>query len=141
VDAVTYQLVVRGEVGDRFAVLFDGMRFTRRDGFTTLTGRVADQAQLLGLVERAQELGFEILSLKQLSGVPCCSTAKPTRNVEKGMTSWIRRPAPSVWASQGTASGDGWIDPAPCHPQAGHGVTLCSRGEISSLHTAIRRNS
>ena len=98
-DAVTYQLVVRGEVGDRFAVLFDGMRFTRRDGLTTLTGRVADQAQLLGLIERAQELGFEILSLQQLSGaggtapppgIPgcACGTADPIRNVEKGMTSW-----------------------------------------------------
>jgi len=99
VDAVTYQLVIRGEVGDCFAVLFDGMRFTRRDGLTTLTGRVADQAQLLGLVERAQELGFEILSLQQLSGVDettsptgipgcVCGTADPVRNVEKGMTSW-----------------------------------------------------
>ena len=86
-------------MGDRFAVLFDGMRFTRRDGLTTLTGRVADQAQLLGLVERAQELGFEILSLQQLSraddsppptGIPgcACETADPVRNVEKGMTSW-----------------------------------------------------
>ena len=97
-DAVTYQLVIRGEVGDRFAVLFDGMRFTRSDGLTTLTGRVADQAQLLGLVERAQELGFEILSLKQLSGAGdtapagisgcACGTADPVRNVEKGIMSW-----------------------------------------------------
>ena len=97
VDAVTYQLVIRGEVGDCFAVLFDGMRFTRGDGLTTLSGRVADQAQLLGLVERAQELGFEILSLQQLSGVDettsptgipgcVCGTADPIRNVEKGMT-------------------------------------------------------
>jgi len=99
VDAVTYQLVIRGEVGDRFAVLFDGMRFARRDGVTTLTGRVADQAQLLGLVERAQELGFEILSLQQLSGaddttspteIPgcACGTAEPIANVKKGITSW-----------------------------------------------------
>jgi len=96
VDAVTYQLVIRGEVGDRFAVLFDGMRFTRGDGLTTLTGRVADQAQLLGLVERAQELGFEILSLQQLPGAArtaspagasecACGSAEPTSNVEKGM--------------------------------------------------------
>ena len=100
VGPVTYQLVIRGEVGDGFAVLFDGMRFTRRDGFTTLTGRVADQAQLLGLVERAQELGFELLSLTQLSGVDettsptqlpgcACGTAEPIRNVEKGTTSWL----------------------------------------------------
>jgi len=99
---VTYQLVVRGEVGDRFAVLFDGMRFTRRDGLTTLTGRVADQAQLLGLVERAQELGFEILSLQQLSGAGgtapptgfpgcTCGTADPIRNVENAPISGASR--------------------------------------------------
>ena len=93
---MTYQLVIRGEVGDRFAVLFDGMRFTRRDGLTTLTGRVADQAQLLGLVERAQELGFEILSLQQLpdaaqtaspagSSSECAhGPAAPIKNFEKG---------------------------------------------------------
>ena len=71
----------------------------KRDGVTTLTGRVADQAQLLGLVERAQELGFELLSLQQLSGaddtsppteIPgcACGTAEPIANVTKGITSW-----------------------------------------------------
>ena len=84
VDAVTYQLVIRGEVGDRFAVLFDGMRFTRGDGLTTLTGRVADQAQLLGLVERAQELGFEILSLQQLSGVDETTSQRGSPGVSAG---------------------------------------------------------
>ena len=86
-DAVTYQLVVRGEVGDRFAVLFDGMRFTRRDGLTTITGRVADQAQLLGLVERAQELGFEILSLQQLPGVIGTASPHGLRNARPGVPS------------------------------------------------------
>ncbi len=91
----TYQLVIRGEVGDRFAVLFDGLRFARHDGVTTLTGPVSDQAQLLGLVERAQELGFEILSLEQLSAPagPPRSTHLRTENgcsissVTKGLAS------------------------------------------------------
>ena len=90
-----YQLVIRGEVGDRFAVLFDGLHFARREGVTTLTGPVTDQAQLLGLVERAQELGFEILSLEQLPA-PADGPGPPNprsengcsmRNVTKGLAS------------------------------------------------------
>ena len=54
----TYELVVRGELSDRFGVLFDGMRVTRREGTTVLTGPVRDQAQLHGVIERIQELGM-----------------------------------------------------------------------------------
>ena len=63
----TYELVVRGELGDRFGVLFDGMRMLRREGTTVLTGPVRDQAQLHGAIERIQELGCELLSVNQLA--------------------------------------------------------------------------
>lgn len=33
-----YELVIRGEVGDRFGVVFEGMRLERDRGFTTMTG-------------------------------------------------------------------------------------------------------
>lgn len=58
-----YELVIRGEVGDRFGVLFEGMRLERDRGFTTITGAVRDQAQLHGLIERVQELGLELVSV------------------------------------------------------------------------------
>ena len=61
-----YELVVRGELGDRFAVLFDGMRLERRDGTTALTGAVVDQARLHGLIERVQDLGLELVSVNPL---------------------------------------------------------------------------
>jgi hypothetical protein len=60
----TYQLVLRGELGDHFATFFDGMRLERVAGTTVLTGTV-DQAQLHGLIEQAQELGLELLSVTQ----------------------------------------------------------------------------
>jgi hypothetical protein len=62
----TYELVLRGEIGDHFAVRFDGMRVTRREGHTILTGPVRDQAQLHGVIERIQELGIELVSVNPL---------------------------------------------------------------------------
>jgi hypothetical protein len=73
--AVTYRLVFRGELGDRFGVLFDGMRMSREDGTTVLTGPVADQAHLAGIIDRSQELGLELVSLGPLDEAPGKSLA------------------------------------------------------------------
>ena len=58
-----YELVIRGEVGDRFGAAFEGMRLEGDGGTTTITGEVRDQAQLHGLIERVQDLGFELVSV------------------------------------------------------------------------------
>ena len=58
-----YELVIRGEVGDRFGAAFEGMRLERAGGTTTIAGEVRDQAQLHGLIERVQELGLELVSV------------------------------------------------------------------------------
>jgi uncharacterized protein (UPF0335 family) len=39
----------------------------RVEGTTVLTGRVIDQAQLHGFIERIEELGLELLSVEQRS--------------------------------------------------------------------------
>ena len=62
----TYAIVLRGEIGDHFGVLFDGMHVTRSEGCTILTGPVRDQAQLHGVIERIQELGIELVSVNPL---------------------------------------------------------------------------
>ncbi len=59
----SYRLVLRGELGDSFGVLFDGMQLERLAGTTVLTGDVTDQAHLVGLIERVQELGVELVSV------------------------------------------------------------------------------
>lgn len=63
-----YRVVLRGELGDQFAFLFDGMRLERDSGLTTLTGAVVDQVRLIGLIERAQELGVDLVSVEQVVG-------------------------------------------------------------------------
>jgi hypothetical protein len=65
--AATYELVLRGEIGDHFAVLFEGMRLTRTAGTTIVTGPVRDQAHLHGLIERIQELGLELVSVNPIA--------------------------------------------------------------------------
>ena len=58
-----YRLVLRGELGEPFAFLFEGMRMERLAGTTVLTGNVIDQAHLVGLIEQTQELGLELVSI------------------------------------------------------------------------------
>jgi hypothetical protein len=67
VKGVVYRLVVRGELDDRFAFLFNGLRMERVEGTTVLVGRVVDQAQLHGFIERIEELGLELVSVEQTS--------------------------------------------------------------------------
>jgi hypothetical protein len=62
-----YEFVLRGEIGDRFGVLFEGMHLGRVRGTTVLTGAVLDQAHLHGLIERIQELGLELVSVNPRS--------------------------------------------------------------------------
>jgi len=58
-----YRLVLRGELGDSFGFLFEGMQLQRIAGTTVMTGQVIDQAHLVGLIERIQDLGVELVSV------------------------------------------------------------------------------
>jgi hypothetical protein len=62
-----YRIVVRGELDERFACLFNGMQMERIEGTTVLSGQVLDQAQLHGFIERIEELGLELFSIEQVS--------------------------------------------------------------------------
>ncbi len=62
-----YRLIVRGELGDRFAGLFGDMRLERVGGNTVLTGRVIDQAHLHGIIARTQDLGLELVIIEEVS--------------------------------------------------------------------------
>ena len=60
-----YRLAFRGELGEPFGFLFEGMQMDRVAGTTVLTGGVIDQAHLHGLLQRTQELGLELIYLQQ----------------------------------------------------------------------------
>jgi hypothetical protein len=61
-----YRIVVRSELGDRFASAFEGMRMEMRDGQTILTGEVKDQPHLFGVLARLNGLGLELLSVQAM---------------------------------------------------------------------------
>ncbi len=65
-----YRLVLRGELGEPFGFLFEGMQMDPVGGTTVLSGRVIDQAHLHGLFQRIQELGLELISIQQADEGP-----------------------------------------------------------------------
>ena len=62
----SYQLVIEGELDNRFAAAFNGMTLKRHNGTTILTGPVRDQADLQGLLQRVAGLGLTLLSANAL---------------------------------------------------------------------------
>jgi hypothetical protein len=54
-----YRIVVRSELGDRYAPAFEGMRMEIQDGQTILIGEVVDQPQLFGILDRINGLGLD----------------------------------------------------------------------------------
>ena len=71
-----YRLVLRGELGEPFGFLFQGMQMDQVAGTTVLTGRVIDQVHLHGLIQRTQELGLELISI-QPAGERSDGTERP----------------------------------------------------------------
>jgi hypothetical protein len=59
----TYEMVIEGELSDRFGASFADMSIERRAGATILTGEIRDQAQLQGVIARVADLGLDLRSL------------------------------------------------------------------------------
>jgi len=71
VHARTYQIQVEGRISERWAHWFEDMAITIAEGedvpsFTTLVGPVADQAALLGLLQKLYTLGLTLLLVKRM---------------------------------------------------------------------------
>lgn len=62
-----YRIVVRSELGDRHASAFEGMHMETEEGQTILSGEMADQPHLFGVLEGINGLGLELLSVQALS--------------------------------------------------------------------------
>ena len=61
-----YRIVVRSELGERYAAAFDGMRMETEDGKTILTGEIVDQPHLFGVLDRVNGLGLQLLGVQAL---------------------------------------------------------------------------
>ena len=63
-EPVVYQLRVKGHLGAQWGAWFGGMTVTQTaNGETLITGLVADQAALYGLLRTVRDLGLPLLAL------------------------------------------------------------------------------
>jgi hypothetical protein len=64
---MVYQIRLKGHLGRQWTDWFEGLTITLEDnGETLLTGPVADQAALFGLLRKVRDLGMPLLSVNHL---------------------------------------------------------------------------
>ena len=74
-----YRIRVHGHLDDHWSTRFGRLTLTRQaDGTTTLTGPVADQAELHGLLTMVRDLGVTLLGVAVIAPVAGPATGPPT---------------------------------------------------------------
>jgi hypothetical protein len=72
-----YQIRIKGHLGRQWTHWFEGLTITlEEDGTTLLSGPVADQAALHGLLKKVRDLGMPLVSVSPLEPGPP-STLEP----------------------------------------------------------------
>lgn len=61
-----YQIQVRGKLDESWSDWLSGMTITSESGITTLTGPVADQAALRGLLSKIWDLNLVLISATRI---------------------------------------------------------------------------
>jgi hypothetical protein len=70
-DSSRYEIRIGGRLAPRWATWFDGMTLTTAgDGTTVLSGPVADQAALHGVLARIRDLGLPLIAVTRLDTDP-----------------------------------------------------------------------
>jgi hypothetical protein len=60
-----YEIRVRGVLDERWSSWFDGMQISANEsGDTTISGPVADQPALHGLLNKIRDLGLQLISVR-----------------------------------------------------------------------------
>ena len=64
-----YEITIKGQLDPRWSELFAGLQLTHLEGdLTLLSGSIADQAALYGLIEHIRDLNLTLVSVS--SGYP-----------------------------------------------------------------------
>jgi len=78
-NSSAYEVRVAGHLDDHWATWLDDLTLARHDdGTTVLTGPIADQSQLHGLLARIRDLGIPLLSLSTLDS-PAATAEAPAQ--------------------------------------------------------------
>ena len=66
-DAGRYEIRLKGHLAPRWAAWFDGLSLSsENDGTTIISGLVADQAALHGLLHRVRDIGLPLVSVTRV---------------------------------------------------------------------------
>jgi hypothetical protein len=63
-DKAFYEIQVKGYLDSRWNELFEDMTIVCENNVTTISGMVADQAALHGLLARVRDYGLVLISIK-----------------------------------------------------------------------------
>jgi hypothetical protein len=66
--SVGYEIRIRGWLGETLLGAFPGLRARTQGTDTVLTGQLADQAALYGVLAQLEALGLELLELRRPGG-------------------------------------------------------------------------
>jgi hypothetical protein len=76
VTPASYEIRIKGKLGDPLLASFGGLDASIRPAETVLRGVIQDQAALHGLLDRIQSLGLELIEIRQMQD-PAGPTARP----------------------------------------------------------------
>jgi hypothetical protein len=80
IQPTSYEIRVAGHLSPQWVEWFDGLTVTlEEDGNTLLTGFVADQAALYGLLKKVRDLGLSLLSVNQVPVLEPAPTNQPSK--------------------------------------------------------------
>jgi len=70
-EAGRYEIRLTGHLDARWAAWFDGLTVTHdADGTTVISGQIADQAALHGVLQRVRDMGMPLVSVTQVDDRP-----------------------------------------------------------------------
>lgn len=65
-NTAIYQIKIQGKLDQRWSDWFNGLSITTEGDFSLLTGVVADQAKLRGILSRVWDLNLQVVSVAQI---------------------------------------------------------------------------
>jgi hypothetical protein len=72
---IVYQIRLKGHLGSQWTDWFGGLTITLEvDGDTLLTGPLADQAALHGLLKKVRDLGMPLVSVNRVGPSPAVTS-------------------------------------------------------------------
>jgi hypothetical protein len=78
--AMIYQIRIEGQLGPQWSDWFEGLSIAQEeDGITILTGPVADQSALHGLLKKVRDLGMPLVSVNRMETDGCSNPNQITK--------------------------------------------------------------